>query len=62
MNMTTRLIVEEYNTWNNRNTNKKNIMKPVGIEDLKEQNVSIPKLASDNSILEIVSNKQVLKY
>ncbi len=52
---------EEYNTWNNRNTNKKNIMKPVGIEDLKEQNVSIPKLASDNSILEIVSNKQVLK-
>ena len=36
-------------------------MKPVGIEDLKEQNVSIPKLASHDSILEIVSNKQVLK-
>ena len=52
---------EEYNTWNNRNTNKKNIMKPVGIEDLKEQNVNIPRLSSSHSILEIVSNKQVLK-
>jgi DNA-directed RNA polymerase specialized sigma24 family protein len=35
---------EEYHTWNNRNTNKKNIMKPVGIPDLEEQNVSINKL------------------
>lgn len=52
---------EEYNTWNNRNTNKKNIMKPVGIEDLKEQNVSISRLHSTNNILDIVSDKQILK-
>lgn len=52
---------EEYNTWNNRNTNKKNIMKPVGIEDLKEQNVNVPKLSSTQSILELVSDQQILK-
>ena len=52
---------EEYHTWNNRNTNKKNIMKPVGIEDLKEQNVHVPRLASQQSILELVSDQQILK-
>ena len=52
---------QEYNTWNNRNTNKKNIMKPVGIEDLQSQNVSISRLSSEQSILEIVSNEQILK-
>ena len=52
---------EEYHTWNNRNTNKKNIMKPVGIEDLKEQNVHIARLSSQQSILELVSDQQILK-
>lgn len=52
---------EEYHTWNNRNTNKKNIMKPVGIEDLKEQNVSVPKLATHQTILDMVSDQQILK-
>ena len=51
---------EEFSTWNNRNTNKKNIMKPVGIEDLQSQNVSINRLSSDNTILDIVSDKQIL--
>ena len=36
-------------------------MKPVGIEDLKEQNVNILNYLQNNSILEIVSNEQVLK-
>jgi hypothetical protein len=52
---------EEYHTWNNRNTNKKNIMKPVGIEDLKEQNVHVARLSSQQSILELVSDQQILK-
>ena len=52
---------EEYNTWNNRNTNKKNIMKPVGIEDLKEQNVHVARLASKQSVLDLVSDQQILK-
>ena len=52
---------EEYHTWNNRNTNKKNIMKPVGIPDLEEQNVSINKLFSSDTILDIVSDKQILE-
>lgn len=50
----------EYNTWNNRNTNKRNIMKPVGIEDLQEQNVNITKLASQNTIADIVGNQQII--
>jgi hypothetical protein len=50
----------EYNNWNNRNTNKRNIMKPVGIEDLQEQNVSIPKLSSDSTIVDLVGNKQII--
>ena len=36
-------------------------MRPVGIEDLTAQNVSIPKLSSEQSILDIVSNEQILK-
>jgi len=51
----------EYNNWNNRNSNKKNIMKPVGIQDLQEANISIPKLASDDNILEIIADEQILK-
>ena len=52
---------EEYNNWYNRNNNKKNIMKPVGIEDLQEQNVTINQLYSSSSIVDIVSNQQILK-
>jgi hypothetical protein len=51
----------EYNTWNNRNTNKRNIMKPVGIEDLQEQNINISKLSSDSTIADIVANEQIIK-
>jgi hypothetical protein len=36
-------------------------MKPVGIEDLQEQNVSIPKLSSDTTIADIVANEQIIK-
>ena len=36
-------------------------MKPVGIEDLKEQNVSISRLYSTNNILDIVSDQQILR-
>lgn len=52
---------QEYNTWNNRNTNKRNIMKPVGIEDLQEQNVSINQLSSNSTISDIVANEQIIK-
>ena len=58
---TDRSNCEEYSTWNNRNTNKKNIMRPVGIEDLKEQNVSISQLSTENSVLELVANEQIIK-
>jgi len=51
---------EEYSLWNNRNTNKKNIMKPVGIDDVESQNVSIKKLSSDKNIGDIVANKQII--
>lgn len=52
---------EEYTAWNTRNNNKKNIMRPVGIEDLQEQHVSISQLSSEDSILELVANEQILK-
>lgn len=51
----------EYQSWNSRNSNKKNIMRPVGIEDLKEQNFPISQLSSKNNILELVANEQILK-
>ena len=35
-------------------------MKPVGIEDLQAQNVSIPKLSSDSTIVDLVGNKQII--
>lgn len=49
----------EYTAWDVRNSNKRNIMKPVGIEDLSGQQVSIPD--SNNSILDIVANEQIIK-
>lgn len=49
---------EEYNSWYQRNISKKNIMKPVGIDDLAEnpqpQN-------SDYNIADIVANEQIIK-
>ena len=49
---------EEYTAWNNRNTNKKNIMKPVGIEDLKETQKSFQK---NYDIAELVTRKQIIR-
>lgn len=48
---------EEYNTWYQRNSSKKNIMKPVGIDDLSE-NHNI----EDNrdSVADIVANSQII--
>lgn len=50
----------EYDIWYTRNTNKKNIMKPVGIEDLQNQHVYVPNLNSESSILDLVANQQIL--
>lgn len=44
---------EEYKTWNNRNSNKKNIMKPSSIEESAE-------LSSSDSLINAISNKQIL--
>lgn len=52
---------EEYSHWNKRNTNKKNIMKPVGIDDLQQQNIHINKLSSEKTILDLVANEQIIK-
>ncbi len=35
-------------------------MKPVGIDDVESQNVSIKKLSSDKNIGDIVANKQII--
>lgn len=55
-----KLDCSEFSVWHNRNNNKKNIMKPVGIEDLEQQHVTISKLNSQSSILEHVANEQIL--
>jgi len=55
-----KLDCSEFAVWHNRNNNKKNIMKPVGIEDLEQQHVTISQLNSQNSILEHVANEQIL--
>jgi len=49
---------EEYSAWNTRNTNKKNIMKPVGIEDLKETQKSFQ---NHFDVGEIVNRKQIIR-
>ena len=46
----------EYSSWFKRNNNKKNIMKPIGIEDLTNQNMS-----TDQSIPDIVANEQIIQ-
>lgn len=48
---------EEYNAWNQRNSSKKNIMKPVGIDDLAE-NMDISQ--KNYSIADIVANEQII--
>jgi DNA-directed RNA polymerase specialized sigma24 family protein len=48
---------EEYAAWNNRNSRKKNIMKPVGIDDLSE---SLTSGNAKHSILDIVANEQII--
>lgn len=44
----------EYNSWYTRNNNKKNIMKPIEIEDTN--NISF-----NHSMIDIVANKQILQ-
>lgn len=44
---------EEYSSWNNRNSNKKNIMKPSSIEDSAE-------LASSGSLIDLIDDKQII--
>ena len=48
---------EEYNAWNQRNSSKKNIMKPVGIDDVSE-NMDISQ--KNYSILDVVANEQIV--
>ena len=48
---------EEYSSWNQRNSSKKNIMKPVGIDDLAE-NIDVSQ--KNYSILDIVANEQIV--
>jgi hypothetical protein len=47
---------EEYNAWYIRNTNKKNIMKPVAIDEVGDNNVSLNSL---DNVIDFVSNKQI---
>jgi hypothetical protein len=49
---------EEYAAWDKRNSNKKNIMKPLGIEDLSNQTYHESK--TDCSILDLVANEQII--
>lgn len=55
-----KLDCQEFSLWYNRNNNKKNIMKPVGISDLEQQHVTISQLNSQKSILEHVADQQIL--
>lgn len=48
---------EEYSAWHHRNSSKKNIMKPVGIDDLAE-NTQISQ--ENSSIADIVANEQII--
>lgn len=48
---------EEYNAWYQRNATKKNIMKPVGIDDLSDN----PQVEDKNySISDVVANEQII--
>jgi DNA-directed RNA polymerase specialized sigma24 family protein len=49
---------EEFNAWYQRNISKKNIMKPVGMDDVTESS-SIHH--SSSNILDIVANEQIIK-
>lgn len=48
----------EYLAWDTRNSRKKNIMKPVGIEDLKDSNSAM--IQQDNNILSSIANEQII--
>lgn len=48
----------EYLAWGTRNNSKKNIMKPVGIEDLKDNNTAM--IQQDNNILTSIANDQII--
>lgn len=36
-------------------------MKPVGIDDLQQQNIPINKLSSEKTILDLVANEQIIR-
>lgn len=48
---------DEYTAWNTRNTNKKNIMKPIGMEDVQ---TTAPSMMVDNNILSKIADKQII--
>lgn len=49
---------EELSTWNKRNETKKNLIQPMGIEDLSDSNIANKK---NYDILNIVSDNQIIK-
>lgn len=48
---------ELYNTWQTRNTNKKNIMKPVAIEDIKENGINKP---PQKDVSDLALNQEII--
>lgn len=48
---------EEYSSWSNRNNTKKNIMKPIGMEEVKDASASI---SFENNILAHIADKQII--
>lgn len=47
----------EYTAWNNRNTTKKNIMKPIGMEDIQ---TSAPSMSTDYNLLDQIADQQII--
>lgn len=48
---------DEYMAWYTRNNRKKNIMKPIGMEETKETSAS---MSLDNNILDKIANQQII--
>lgn len=48
---------EEYSSWSNRNNNKKNIMKPIGMEEVKDASASI---SFEDNILSSLADQQII--
>lgn len=47
----------EYSAWSSRNTTKKNIMKPIGMEDVQH---SSPSMVVENNILSQIADQQII--